>query len=382
MKTTAIKPVKPLNPKSPDSKYTGSEPLWTVQPELENRNSALIGAFSWYNYHYDKKAAKEFIIDWLTRNERTKDAKDFARVPDTAIKYQPGWLARMGTVGLILNDHELRIVNDSISELINSQKLVKEVVKDPTKVDVYKPNIQDRLREKVSEAAGELEGLFDEFVADGSRMSASYKPISLLRSMNVAPQMVNDIAEIWKKKAGEFEEVLVGKDSQLVEGYSNFTKIQLKNLIKFAEQVIADCGSYVQIKKVERKPRKSKPISPEKITSKFKYLKEFPELKLKSVPVTELVGASEAWIYDTKKRKLIHVMSDPHIGNFTVKGSSIIGFDSTTSTQKTLRKPAEQIKGLLSGGLPAARKYFKDIKSTDTKFNGRSNENLILLKVK
>jgi hypothetical protein len=50
--------------------------------------------------------------------------------------------------------------------------------------------------------------------------------------------------------------------------------------------------------------------------------------------------------------------------------------------QKTLRKPAEQIKALLSVGAPQARKVFKDIKATDTKFNGRGNENLILLKVR
>jgi hypothetical protein len=59
-----------------------------------------------------------------------------------------------------------------------------------------------------------------------------------------------------------------------------------------------------------------------------------------------------------------------------------VGFDGGASIQKTLRKPAEQIKALMSGGLPAARKYFKDIKSTETKFNGRGNENLVLLRIR
>jgi hypothetical protein len=48
--------------------------------------------------------------------------------------------------------------------------------------------------------------------------------------------------------------------------------------------------------------------------------------------------------------------------------------------QKTLRKPAEQIKELLTGGKPAARKVFKDIKATETKFNGRGNEHMLILK--
>ena len=153
-----------------------------------------------------------------------------------------------------------------------------------------------------------------------------------------------------------------------------------KQCVKFCEQVIADCGNYVQIKKVERKPRAKKAISPEKLSAKFKYLKEFPELKLTSIAPAQLVGAGEAWLYDTKKRKLIHVMADTHMGTFSVKGSAIVGFDVQQTVGKTLRRPAEQIKELLGGSKPAARKVFKDIKATETKFNGRGNENLIILK--
>jgi len=200
--------------------------------------------------------------------------------------------------------------------------------------------------------------------------------------MNVAPQMVGEIAEQWKTRLEELNLAIGGKDAQLVEGYSNFGKLQLKNLVKFAEQVVADCGSYVQIKKTERAPRKKKPVSPEKLTARFKYLREFEELKIKSEPVTKLVNAQEAWFYDTKKRKLIYVIADTHAGSFTVKGSSLIGFDSANSVQKTLRKPAEQIKSLLQGGVAQHRKYFKDIKATEVKFNGRGNENLILLKIR
>ena len=91
------------------------------------------------------------------------------------------------------------------------------------------------------------------------------------------------------------------------------------------------------------------------------------------------MGASEAWLYNTANRKLIHVVADSHAGTFTVKGSAIVGFDATQTVQKTLRKPAEQIKEVTGGGKPAARKAFKDIKATEVKFNGRGNENLIIL---
>ena len=54
-----------LNPKSTDIKYTGPEPDWTVQPTSEHRQSALMRAFGWYGYYYDKKIAKQLVLDWI-----------------------------------------------------------------------------------------------------------------------------------------------------------------------------------------------------------------------------------------------------------------------------------------------------------------------------
>lgn len=375
--------IKPMNPRSADVKYTGGEPEWRTQPTAEARASALISAFTWYNYHYGKKEVKELITDWLTRNDRAREAKEFARVPDSAIRNQIGWLCRMNTMGLDLNEHELLVVNSAIAEHINAVRLTKEVTRPAgDTVEAVRPNIQDRLRDKMTEAAGEIELMYDNMILAGAKMSADYKPITVLRGMNVAPQLTSEILAAWQQRLAELEAVVAGRDAQLAEGYSQFGKLQIRNLVKFAEQVIADCGSYVQLKKVERKPRKKKPVSPEKLTARFRYMKESEELRLRSVAVTELVNAQEAWLYDTKKRKLIHVMADSHAGSFTVKGTALIGFDTTNSVQKTLRRPQEQIKSLMSGGAPAARKFFRDIKATETKFNGRGTEHMILLRVR
>jgi translation initiation factor 2 beta subunit (eIF-2beta)/eIF-5 len=380
---SATKPLKSLMPKSADTKYTGPEPEWRAQPDSENRVGQLSTAFAWYNYHYDKKDAKELIIDWLARNDRLTEAKHFQKVPDGVVSNTIGWMTRMNLKGLELTEHELLTVETRIKDAIEAVKAVKEVVeKASDEVQPYRPTIQDRLREKMQEAAGELEGMYDDMIVAGAKTSADFKPITLLRSLNVAPQFISEITNQWKRRVNELEEVIEGRDADLVEGYSQFSKQQVKNLLKFSEQVLADCSSYVQVKKVERKPRKKKPVSPEKLTAKFKYLKEFTELKLTSDPVTKLIGASEAWFYETKKRKLIHVVADQHVGSFSVKGSGLIGFDATNSVQKTLRKPAEQIKALLAGGAPAARKYFKEIKATEIKFNGRGNENTILLRIR
>ena len=372
--------IKRLNPKGAEFKYVGPEPEWRVQPTSENRISALGKAFAWYNYHYGKKDAKEMLCHYLEHNGRKADAKTMRGIADSQIRLTPAWACRMTLIGLELTEHEQCIVDEQISQMLKAKQ---EKKKEQSEIDadtaVAKLTIQDHLREKVSECCGELEGMFDDFVVAGAKMSADFKPIALMRGMNISPNMVGTVTAVWELRLAEFTEVLAGEDADLVEGYSHLSKNQLKQCVKFCETVINDCASYVQLKKVERKPRAKKAITPEKLTRKFKFMREFDELKLKSEPVTKLVNASEAWLYDTAKRKLIHVVADSHVGTFTIKGTAIVGFDAQTTVQKTLRKPAESIKAVTGGGKPAARKAFGEIKATETKYNGRGNENLIIL---
>ena len=374
----ATKPVKPLNPRSADTNAMGMEPTWQVQP-TDYRISALSKAFGWYNYFYGKKDAREMIVNYLETHDRKDDVRTLKRIPDSSIRLTTGWLCRMTMVGLELTDHEQIKLDNLLRDILESKQ--DEVIEEaPVEDTVLRITIQDRLREKVSECAGELEGLFDEFIASGAKLTADYKPVVLMRSMNIAPQMVNDIKQIWTRKQTEFDEVVAGKNPDLVQGYSFLSKVQLRNCVKFCELVISDCGAYVQIKKVERKPRKVKAVPPEKRAAKFKHVMEFAELKLKGLPAASLVDKAEAWLYDTKKRKLIHLVADSHTQAFTVKSNSIIGYSTVDSQQKTVRKPAEVLRAMGAAGKPAARKIYKDLTTTETPFNGRGTENLIILK--
>ena len=373
-----MKPVKPLNPRSADTNAMGMEPVWKTQP-TDNRISAMSKAFSWYNYFYGKKDARDMIVNYLESHDRKADVRTLKGIPDSAIRLTTGWLCRMNMVGLELAEKEQLKLDHMLKEILTSKQEI-EVESAPIVDAVARPNIQDRLREKVLECAGELDGMFDEFVLAGAKMSADYKPIMVIRGMNVAPQLISIITDNWKRKLAEFEEVVEGKDAMLVEAYSNFSKIQLRNCVKFCEAVINDCGAYVQIKKVERKPRKVKAVPPEKRAAKFKHVLEFAELKLKGLPAASLVDKAEAWLYDTKKRKLIHVVADNYTQAFTIKNNSVIGFSTTETLQKTVRKPADVVKAIQAAGKPAARKIYKDLTTTETPWNARGTENLIILK--
>ncbi len=370
--------VKALNPRSPDTKYIGEEPLFVLQPDPDRRLSAITHAFTWYHTFYNKKDAKELLCQSLDFQGRVADAKQLRRVADNEFIMTHCWLARMKLRGLQLTEHEEATLENEISRLLKCVHK-PEVIKAEVKED-NRPNIQDVLRGKAKDAAGELEGVFDEFILKGK---ASSKAIDVVAKFNVVPQHISIIVDVWKKKLAEFEELQGGLDKQLNEGYNYLTKIQVRNIIKFIEGVLTDLNAYISVKKAAKAPRKRKAVPVEKLVSKLKYLKQFKDaaskLDLISISPVKLHGASEAWVYDTAKRKLHHYIADEYSKTFTVKGNTLLGFDSNKSEIKTLRKPAEQIKEVM-GSKPAARKFFADIKAVATSPNGRFNENMIILK--
>ena len=385
--------VKALNPRDADTKYLGEEPLFAEQPISEYRNSALARALSWYNRFYNRKDARDMMATYLDMHERTADAKILRKVSDQEFVLPTfAWLSRMTLRGLELTEHESMTMENEISRLIATvnkpEVKIHSQIGGPAKqtkeeTESTKKNVQEIMREKAREAAGELEGMLDEFHLAGSPTKHTYRPIDEVSKKNVLPQHISMLTEVWNKKLNEMENVLLGKDSQLVDGYSHYSKHQLKNTVKFIELVLSDLNSYISIKKSAKAPRARKAIPVEKIVSKLKYLRVFKDaatkLDLISISPVKLHGSSEAWVYDTAKRKLHHFVADEYSKTFTVKGNTLLGFDTAQSEVKTLRKPAEQLNEI-TGSKPIARKFFKDIKAVSTVPNGRFNSSMIILK--
>ena len=385
IKASDYSQVKTLNPRDPDIEYLGPEPMFAVQPDEDRRRVALMRSFTWYGRFYGKKDAKEFLAQYLDLRERSQEAKIMRRIDEKECINTLAWLARMELRGLELSETESETLQNEIKRLletINKPQVVEATATGAPDAPT-RPNIQDILKDKAREAGGELEGLFDEYITSGAGTKHTLRPIDEVAKKNVMPQHISLLTDVWKKKLNEIEEVLKGTDSQLVQGYNHLSKTQLKNVVKFIELVISDLNSYISVKKAAKAPRARKAVPVEKIVAKLKYLKTFKDtaskLDLVSVSPIKLHGSSEAWVYDTAKRKLHHYVADDYSKTFTVKGSTLLGFDTAQSEVKTLRKPSEQLKEVM-GSKPAARKYFKDIKAVSTTPNGRFNTEMIILK--
>lgn len=384
--------VKALNPRDVDQKYLGDEPLFAEQPVPENRNSAMARGLMWYHRFYGRKDAREMLAQYLEFHGRIPESKTMRKVDDTEFKLPTfAWLSRMTLRGLELTEHEMMAMENEITRLLDliNKPQIKEQSKFTTaaktagEVEKAKTNIQEVMREKAREAAGELEGMFDDFILANSPTKHTLRPIDEVSKKNVLPQHITMIREVWTKKLDEMTELLTTKDVQMIQAYGHYSKQQIKNTIKFIELVLNDLNSYISVKKTAKAPRARKVIPVEKQVSKLKYLKVFKDvpskLDLVSISPIKLHGASEAWVYDTAKRKVHHYIADEYSKTFTIKGSTLLGFDAAKSETKTLRKPSEQLKEIM-GSKPAARKFFTEIKAVSTSPNGRFNDAMIILK--
>lgn len=370
-----------LKPRDIDAKYYGDEPLFATQPDEDRRGLALVVGFNWYNKFFSAKEAKGFLSDYARACGLIDQAAHIARVADNEVLTTLGWLSRMYARGLNLTSSEQESLKNEISRLANSVAKPAVVSSDVVPEAANRPNIQEIMRERTREAGGEIEGWLDDFIQAGARGSdISVNSVGILSERNILPQHVSILTEVWKLKLGEFETVLSGSDDQLNEAYRHLNKTQLKSLVKFCEAVLASLNSYISVKKANKTPRKKKAVSPEKVVAKLKYLRDFAELKLTSVAPKTLVGATEIWLYDTEKRKLHYYVADDHVGSMTVKGTTVIGFDATKSGVKTVRKPQDVLKKLMSSGKPASRKVFSEINAVHAQPNGRTNEAMIILK--
>ena len=383
--------VKALNPRDVDQKYLGDEPLFADQPMPENRGSAIARSLNWYHRFYGRKDAREMMANYLDIHERVVEGKVMRKVDEGEFRLPTlSWLSRMVLRGLELTEHEMLTLENEISRLlqtINKAKVISKfttAAKTVEEVATTKTNIQETMREKAREAAGELEGLFDTYLTAGQPTKHSLRPMDEVSKKNVLPHHISMIREVWTKKLAEMNELLEGKDAQLMQAYSHYSKQQVKNTIKFIELVLSDLNSYKSLKKTAKSPRARKAVPVEKTVSKMKYMRVFNDpatkVDLISISPIKVHNAEEVYLYDTQLRKLTYLVADEYSKTMTVKGTTILGFDTAKSQTKTLRKPAEQLKEFLKLGKPAGRKFFEAIRAVATIPKGRTNDRTIILK--
>jgi len=343
-----------------------------AQLRPDNYKVDLLHALNYYSYSHDDKEKKKWLITHVAKTDK-KIAALLLKVDESYFRHA-GVLARMVDGGSVLQEKEELFLATKIKELT---KMIPAPVKE---VAVEKPvtnviNIQERMLDKAHEIAGEFEGLLDDFLLEDKTFDAK----DILKQLQVSGPIAKLIAPMFDKTIAELQEVLKGKDEQLVEGYSNMKKTKIKKFLALVESIKDACGLQVQVAKSTRAPRKRKEKPAGVLVAKMKFMKDSPEFGIKSVMATTIVNSQELWVFNTKYRKLqVYRAIDPK--GLSVKGTTIVGYDPEQSGSKMLRKP-ELVKGYASMTKRPLSTAYKALTTKEQAVNGRVNEECILLKV-
>jgi hypothetical protein len=405
-----------------------TEPSWEGWEEWtgEQYHRANQHARAWYYENYKPADLYPAVWKWMEQNDYTKEQLRQAKaapsfelsitagitakllmngMPDYNEKHDKYWESLPGTMGntapatKFLKARIERAIEAGTSVVEEKKAIEKE------NKDIYVPTIQERIRDQAyvqSEAIDEwLEGWITDpksfdpkgfnFKVHFQKMGVTQAHARKLKTFYVDALTDFDDLERYPT-AGQLKKMSEHDADmwvQLKEGYVHLKKADIKNYRIAIGELLTALEFVIDTAKATRKPRKPKVYSADKIVAKLKYLKVDDKYKLASINPTEVVGASELWVFNTKTRKLGKYIAsniDPKGmkrdgSGLSVKGTTIIGFDEKLSIQKTLRKPEEQLKEFKAAGKVKLRTFLEEIKTTDTKLNGRSNLETVLLKV-
>ena len=210
-------------------------------------------------------------------------------------------------------------------------------------------------------------------------------PVQLTTTCKLNKEESNAVYEEYANILDEFKEcqrVRKNKnrsdwDDQLVEGYSHVNKPNMDKLVLWLDEFLQ-----IMISQQQRKTpvRRKKPQDPRKIVARLRHLQADKDLNIASVNPVNILGSSEVWVYDTKRRRL-GLYKSKQDGGLHVKGTSITGYDEGLSYEKTLRKPEEQLAEIMKKSKKAIHDVVGRIRGKQMKVKTRINPNMLLLKV-
>lgn len=334
----------------------------TGEPEINNLRyqASLMHALNYYNAEFDNKQKKAWFLAYFKKEAKFPTSEIHDREFRTV-----GTLCRMVSLGNALEDKEMDLIKSEFDR-------IKELSKpDVVEVVVKKASVQDLMEEKAKEFVADFNGIVDEFVMDRKAVP----DIDRLMKTPLNTPVANKVALKIQRTLLELREAVAGADVQLVEGYSNFKKTELKKLLTAYETLTE---RLTQIKKVVvRKTRtpKAKPVGV--IVSKMKFAATNDDLGLKSVSPTSIVGADELYCFNTKTRKM-QVYKALDGMTLTVKGTTIMNYDMEKSAQKTVRKP-ETLSTISEKGKRVYANFMKALTAKPVVPNGRVNADTVLL---
>lgn len=366
------------------SKYVSVAPDISIVKRTHKKHGLLVfSALHYCQYEMTSKALKKDLIQYAKKSEL--DYKTLNVLSD-------GELSMLGKYAHIINNGgELTEVMEVSFKACLERKLVEAAdLKAANKAAAKKEKaaltgpvltVQDRMREQAEVVGAQFDEWIDDLTFGKTKsITKAMDPAAQLTVAGFKAGQARWIKKYYEPELEEIKAVIAGKDEQVKEGYKNISKSAALRVKKLLESIITAAEMIATVSKAQRKTRKKKAPSTQKLIAKLKFCERHDETGVASVSPAGIIGAREVWVYNTKYRKLGRYVALDGDG-LSVKSASIINFSTKDSREKNLRKPKKQLKEFMGCGKVKLRKFLKDIKAVDSQMKGRMNENIVILKI-
>jgi len=355
-----------------DSVAWGPEPKWTDEP-LDARDARIGRAFNWYNSMSTSADQMKWALEYLNLHSESFGndfIKKVSKLRDIEI-YPAGSIFRMAmrgakmpynmiSYGQVLLQRRTQLVHTHSQDADNRPKpklpklpeLVEQTVENAiTVVDTTLKRIQNK----------KLKAITDGEMAWASKLTAPQAKL---------------IATEFQHSLAEFKEATVGKDQQLVEAYSHYSKPQMLLAIEFLEKVTTIKGTAV-VQPVKAKPAKK--VLPDIVVKKVLYQPNDPENNVTSIDPEYLVGAKELWVWNSRTSRLgMYVASNGE--GLTVHRTTMLQYNADVSVMKVLRKPKVMLAQFQKLPDNKLKSFFEKLTTVAKPMNDRLNRDIVLLR--
>lgn len=350
----------------------GSEPTFHGKTFLdeEAQTCEVEKAMNWYRQNFKLENSKKWVAEYLRSNNRLGDMANSSHASKMEIRFAAPY-CRLLTRGLIPIGKYLETLNANISTLLQSVKKTALPVED-------RVSVQDRIKCKANAMLADLEPVIDEqmdVILKGLKKSTPLidwikrtqwnKPLAIIVKERLEYSLV-DLRLAYDKK-----------ESDLIEAYSFFTRVGLRKFIEELESAERELVIRISDLNANKKTRKKKIKSPEIQVKGLKFCAKNVEMGVDSLNPCGIIGTQALVVFNTRNKKAtVFFAEDTKLG-LGVKGSTIIGFSSAKSFEKTIRKPSEFLKTRIN--MASIMKYIQPLKTKSSIPTGRINKHCILL---
>lgn len=356
-------------------KAYGDEPTWVgVKVTDEDYNMKKSHALSWASSMFDPATFKKITLEYMTGTKKYDFLKE---LPDYCF---------IGAIGpqAWLRMNKAPLTEESETFFKNSLEKLKEKyerTKEEEKLELE--TAQTLSGELSSEQKSKLE-YFSLYIKLDNMISKDQidadAVYDFLRSRNPSQVALRYLLDHYKSNVSESDDY---ESHNKLKGVAKKFNHQLRtgsaHIVGVVEKVLNNVRAENKLNKM-RKPRKRK-IKPAQMQVKnLKFKENDSSLKLVSIPPITVIAAPTLITFNTKTRK-VSIFYAKNTDGLSVKGTSILNYDTGRSKQKTLRKPEEMLEHLTGTSLIRFEKVFEGIKAKQSQPTGRINEDTMLLKV-